>query len=145
MQKVYKYGLYAGAGIIGLLLVRKGVKSYREAQTRKRIQNAIPAGGSKTSLKLTKKTGETVLPAINPTNYAMQIAENLGTNSSWYNPSSWTENDAKVEELILKIPQAQMRSVSEEYYKLYKRSLSEDLLKYLDSDNYKNIAFKIGG
>jgi hypothetical protein len=145
MQKVYKYGLYAGAGVIGFILLRKGIKSYREAQTRKRIQNAIPPGGSKTSLVLSKKTGESVLPAVNTTVYAQQIAEALGTNSSWFNPSSWTEDEDKVTELILKVPQAQMRALAGEYDKLYKRSLPDDLLKYLDSDNYKKISSKIGG
>lgn len=74
------------------------------------------------------------------TSITSQIASALGTSFPWYHYKFYTENEAKVYELLKDISTTEFKVISELYFKSYAkgRNLSDDLAKLLD-DRYYNL------
>lgn len=75
---------------------------------------------------------------------ALQLAQNLGTAYSKFDPRYWSENDDKVYSLMLPLNQADFKIISDLYFQLYAKGndLSEDLAKHLDSKLYALLKVK---
>lgn len=75
---------------------------------------------------------------------ALQLAQNIGTAYSIWDPRAWSENDDKIYELMLPLNQSDFDIVSSLYFKTYAKgnNLSEDLAKHLDSKLYALLKIK---
>ena len=77
-------------------------------------------------------------------NIAAQIAHNLGTAYSVWNPQRWTENDEEVYNLVEPLSLNEFKVVGDLYFKTYAkgRNLSTDLAKLLDKKYYSLLKVK---
>jgi hypothetical protein len=78
------------------------------------------------------------------TNLTAQLAEALGTSYGFWHYGYYTENDAKVYELMKDLNATEFKVVSKLYFETYAkgRSLSEDLAKLLDAEYYQLLKVK---
>ena len=76
--------------------------------------------------------------------YAAQIAKNLGTSYSKYDPRYWSENDEKVYELLKDITTPDFNIIKQLYFTTYAkgRDLSTDLANMLNDKYYRLLRVK---
>jgi hypothetical protein len=86
-----------------------------------------------------KSTYNTGVSTINLVETSDTIANGLGINRGWYNPTSWSENDTDVYNAIRVVPKALISQLATIYANKYKRNLRSDLNEYLDSELYAKI------
>jgi len=73
---------------------------------------------------------------------AMMIADALGTDSGWWNPASWTEDEDAVLDVLYNYNPPTFVLLAAEYRKnkgITTNSLQNDLKKYLSGDDFKKI------
>jgi hypothetical protein len=65
---------------------------------------------------------------------SIRIGELLGTAYSWYQISSWTEDDEGVFDILNLLGPEQIQNVQVAYARIYSRDLNNDLNKFLDKE-----------
>ncbi len=132
LLKKYWYVALIGVVIIGLLIY-KMLKKKPSSQTEAAEKVLIKEGTSFT---------EQAKRDLN--NVSLQIAQNLGTSYSWYDPRSWTENDETVFKLILPLTQKEFDLVAKLYFGVYAKGkdLRVDLANLLDSKYYEQLTVR---
>lgn len=93
---------------------------------------------------LNQSTGFTTEKKLELNNTALQVANDLGTAYSWWNPRSWSENDKEVFLMLKPLTQREFDLVAKLYFQVYAkgRDLRMDLAKHLDSEYYEQLIVK---
>jgi hypothetical protein len=114
-------GVLAAGALITFLVARKKVK------LKKGINNY-----SKTSIPSS---------GINLTELAQQLAMDLGTAYSWYDPRHATENDDDAVKDILKVPKTMIPAFMKIYADKYKSNVQQDLQRLLPADGWNEVKY----
>lgn len=60
-------------------------------------------------------------------------------NNDWF---GWTEDEERAIRTLLPIPKSLIPDLADIYYKLYKKILKEDFIKYLSDEEYRQVSDK---
>ena len=131
MLNKLKYILIALLSIAGLFFALKTKnKANTEVENNNAVNDLIQKGHSLTFARYLNKI-------------ALSCAHHLGTAYTWYNTSSWTENDKEVFSIVQPLTRSELNDVAFVYAKYYTnkkgRSLHFDLRKFLDNKYYSQL------
>jgi hypothetical protein len=126
-----KLALIGGAGY---LAYRFGRSIYDEIQIRKRLKLYQQSG---INFNVNTGSGTGVTTSINLSSIAMEIYDALGLGS-WY--QVWEDED-RVINAVKQVPKVYIPDLERTYLQLYQRDLRQDLVAYLDGDEWNQISY----
>lgn len=126
-----KIALIGGAGY---LVYRFGRNIYDQIQTRKRLKLYQQSG---INFNVNTGSGSGVTTSINLSSIAMEIYDALGLGS-WY--SVWEDEDRAIN-AVKQVPKPYIPDLERIYTQLYQRDLRQDLISYLDGDEWNQISY----
>lgn len=127
--------------IIGILAFIFGITFYfqwrKKQKENEQANNPANQNAEADSVK-PKSTSQELWDKIK--NDTALIAHHLGVNYSWYNPQSWSENDAEVAKILIR-QVYNFKHLETLYYKTYAkgRNLKADVLKLLDNAELQKV------
>jgi len=134
MTKKEKQYLYGGGGVLVLVVGSYFYGKWQKENYERKLKEELEKAGGATY----------TLPGGTPINLfdkVTQIADNLGTSYSWWNPQNWTENDQAVIDVLQTIPKEYMPEVQLMYLDRYERNLRSDLVELLDGNMWNEVSY----
>jgi len=139
-DQIPPWGKFAFIGVAGFLVFRGVQKATEKIATRKRLKLYQAS-----NVPVTITTGggpgqgpaQGVVQNLDLSTIASEIYDSFHNND----PFGWTEDETRAVNSIGAVPRAYMPQLSDIYFKLYAKSLKEDFINALDSDEWAKVKY----
>ena len=126
-----KAAIIIGGGIIVIKTVRGIAQNIQQNKARNLLEKNV------VSYTYTNDQGSIVSGAIDLGTVAAEIYDAF-YNADWF---GWTEDEERAMLAIVNVPKSQISKLEDIYYKLYKKVLRNDFIKYLSPDQWLAIKY----